>query len=220
MTTLQWLATMVAALAQIPSICAVTVPSLFSNIAPMACAAQTSPPPLQIRTVRSSIAGIVASLRERLRGHFITPPARTANITVKQKFRRAAGLGCIAELPKTSCTRTCRGRRRSVEEQRFAVALVLPQFRPPPVSVRLRLSAAAYLPHSFRPSSERFPVPPWRIRCSPASGLLRLHPWGSGLFLPGHSSCSSCRPLQPPGFVRKPGALIRPLHTASRNHAS
>ena len=99
-------------------------------------------------------------IRKPFRGRGIFPPAALGNIAVKQKFRRAAGLGCIAELPKLLVTRTCRGRRRSVEEQRFAVALVLPQFRPPPVSVRLRISVAAYLLRNFRRSFGRFPVLP------------------------------------------------------------
>ena len=56
-TLLQWLAMMVAALAHSPSMRhTVLVPALFklSICAPMACAANTSPPPLLIRTVSVS----------------------------------------------------------------------------------------------------------------------------------------------------------------------
>ena len=97
---------------------------------------------------------------ELFRGHFIAHPARFADVAIKQKFRRAAGVGCIAELPKFLIIRLCRGRRRPVQEQRFAVVLALLQFRPPPVSVRLRISAAAYLLRNFRRSFGRFPVLP------------------------------------------------------------
>lgn len=97
---------------------------------------------------------------ELFRGYFIAHPARFADVAIKQKFRRAAGIGCIAELPELLVIRFCRGRRRSVEEQRFAVVLALLQCRPPPVSVRLRISAAAYLLRNCRPSFGRFPAPP------------------------------------------------------------